>query len=50
LGDGVSKLALGGPPGGDPGADPTSSPYFCIKLANTGAGGLPGGPRGGAPG
>jgi hypothetical protein len=28
LGDGVPKLALGGPPGGVPGADPSSGPYM----------------------
>jgi hypothetical protein len=28
LGDGVPKLALGGPPGGVPGADPSSGPGF----------------------
>jgi hypothetical protein len=31
LGDGVPKLALGGPPGGVPGADPSSGPGFMLK-------------------
>jgi hypothetical protein len=31
LGDGVPKLALGGPPGGVPGADPSSGPYLLLS-------------------
>jgi hypothetical protein len=32
LGDGVPKLAQGGPPGGAPGADPSSGPGFIPKI------------------
>jgi hypothetical protein len=47
LGDGVPKLALGGPPGGVPGADPSSGPYYGLKPPKHGPGGVLGGPRGG---
>jgi hypothetical protein len=47
LGDGVPKLALGGPPGGVPGADPSSGPYLCKQPKPPGPGGVRGGPRGG---
>jgi hypothetical protein len=51
VGDGVPKLALGGPPGGVPGADPSSGPYSLAHLlthpALGGSGGAPGGPLGG---
>jgi hypothetical protein len=47
LGDGVPKLALGGPPGGVPGADPSSGPGIGSTQNHEGPGGVRGGPRGG---
>jgi hypothetical protein len=41
LGDGVPKLALGGPPGGVPGADPSSGPETCCHHHKQGPGGAP---------
>jgi hypothetical protein len=47
LGDGVPKLALGGPPGGVPGADPSSGPGMFPNNDTIGPGGVLGGPLGG---
>ncbi len=47
MGDGVPKLALGGPPGGVPGADPSSDPYYVQNPRKKALGGSRGGPRGG---
>jgi hypothetical protein len=47
LGDGVPKLAQGGPPGGAPGDDPESGPYVLLRRRKPGPGGSGGGPWGG---
>jgi hypothetical protein len=50
LGDGVPKLALGGPPGGSPGPTRHRAPILFRKPRKTALGGswgAPGGPRGG---
>jgi hypothetical protein len=47
LGDGVPKLALGGPPGGVPGAVPSSGPGIGSTQNHVGPGGGPGGAPGG---
>jgi hypothetical protein len=40
LGDGVPKLALGGPPWGVPGADPSSGPGIVTNVATKVPGGV----------
>jgi hypothetical protein len=47
LGDGVPKLALGGPPGGSPGPTRHRHPVLVTKNHEKGPGGVLGGPLGG---
>jgi hypothetical protein len=47
LGDGVPKLALGGPPGGSPGPTRHRAPILMQTQKHNGPGGVLGGPRGG---